>query len=66
MADSTPEQIVFEQLEADARRRWQFWIDDLAAGRPAPHPLAILEAAAILGIRDPGEALDRAAAALPQ
>jgi hypothetical protein len=57
------EQITFEQLEADARRRWQFWIDDLAAGRPAPHPHAILEAAAVLGIQHPGAALEAAAAA---
>lgn len=57
MADSE-----FEQLVADARRRWAAWIADLAAGRPAPHPIDVLEVAAVLEIRDPGESLERAAA----
>jgi hypothetical protein len=57
------DQAAFEQLEADARRRWRSWVEDAAAGRPGPHPHAVLEAAAILGIRQPGEALEAAAAA---
>jgi hypothetical protein len=51
------------QLEADARRRWRVMVEDLAAGGRAPHPHALLEVAAVLEIQQPGEALERAAAA---
>jgi hypothetical protein len=57
------DEIPYEQLVEDARRRWRSWVEDAAAGRPGPHPHAVLEAAAILGIRRPGEALEAAAAA---
>jgi hypothetical protein len=52
-----------EELLVDARRRWREMVDDLAAGRRVPHPHALLEVAAVLEIQQPGEALERAAAA---
>ena len=43
---------------------WRRWATDLAAGRPGPAAQEILEAAAILAIRDPGLALDDDARAI--
>lgn len=54
------------ELQAEARRRWWAWAEDLAAGRAGPHPHAVLEVAAILEIRSPGEALELAAKTVRQ
>ena len=62
MAD-VPEYLALIELVADARLRWQAWVEDLAAGRPAPAPPAVLEIGAILDIRHPGAALEAAAEA---
>ncbi len=60
MAD-VPEYLALIELVADARLRWQAWVEDLATGRPAPAPQDVLEIGAILGILHPGAALEAAA-----
>ena len=60
MAD-VPEYLALIELVADARLRWQAWVEDRVAGRPAPAPQDVLEIGAILGIPHPGAALEAAA-----
>lgn len=59
MAD-IPESLALVELVDDARRRWEAWVEDLVAGRPAPAPPDVLAIAAILDIRQPGAALEAA------
>jgi hypothetical protein len=53
--------------EAEARYRrlveratavWRQWAEGMAAGRPGPKPLELMEVAAVLELRRPGELLD--------
>ena len=46
-------------LTAEHRRRWRSWAADIAAGRAAPNPAAVIETASALSVADPGAALER-------
>ena len=57
-----PDQVrtMHDSMVADARRRWREWCTAIAEGRELPvQPQEVLEAAAVLGERDPGVALSR-------
>jgi hypothetical protein len=62
-APSTAVRDLFEERIDQAVADWRRWAADLATGKPGPAPQAILEAAAVLAIRDPGVVLEKDAAA---
>lgn len=53
-----------DRMRIEAADRWRAWAKDIAAGGPPPLPRDILEAGALLGIEQPGEALEHDAEAI--
>lgn len=49
----------FYVLELETHKKWRLWVKEIAAGGKPPTPREILEAAAILQITHPGQALER-------
>lgn len=54
---------LFKERIDQAVADWRRWAADLANGKPGPAPQEILDAAAVLAIRDPGVALEKDAQA---
>jgi len=48
----------FRQLVDKATATWRGWAFGMAQGQPGPKPLELLEVAAVLELRSPGEVLD--------
>lgn len=53
-----------DRMRIEAADRWRAWAKDIAAGGQPPLPRDILEAGALLGIEQPGEALEHDAEAI--
>ncbi|MEI7929289.1 MAG: hypothetical protein WCH40_12120 [Verrucomicrobiales bacterium] len=54
----------FQQLRDESHRAWYDWAHEIASGKPAPHPRALLEVAAVLEIDAAAEALQADADAI--
>jgi hypothetical protein len=64
MPTSSPAVLTHRTLTAAALERWRGWAETLAAGGPQPAPLEILEAGAVLGVREPMAVLEDDARAI--
>jgi hypothetical protein len=54
----------FKTMKNDALRQWRSWAGTLADGGPPPPPLEVLEAGAVLGVREPMASLESDATAI--